>query len=183
MKNEEINIKGIIIYAHPYDGSYSNAMKLAAEKGFEDAEDKSCQVIDLFVNKYNSIGDIENKPTFVKQITKYKNMLNKVNQMVIVFPVWWSGMPAIMQSFFNNVSPYSSKEFENLSKVYIYTTSATPNTIIKTILKSPVKHQLKSLAKKMGATNIIYRNLDKISCSQERRENFLKKITKEVKNG
>ena len=177
------NKKAIIVYAHPYDGSYSNAMKKAAEQGFTEAANKSYKVIDLFKEKFDSIGHITNDTTFSKQMNKYKKMFNETNEVVIVFPVWWSGMPAIMKSFFDNLFPYGADKFSELEKINIYTTSATPNTVAKLILKFPVKHQLKSLAKRMGAKKVSYRNLDKISCSVERRENYLKRITKEVKNG
>ena len=177
------NKKAIIIYAHPYDGSYSNAMKKAAEQGLAEADDKSYEVIDLFEDNFDSMGHIENNESFSKQMSKYKKMFNETNQVVIVFPVWWSGMPAIMKSFFDNLFPYGTEKFEELERVNIYTTSATPNTVAKLVLKFPVKHQLKSLAKRMGARKISYRNLDKIACSAERRNNYLKRITKEVKNG
>ena len=89
MKERSIlsNKKAIIVYAHPYDGSYSNAMKKAAEQGFVEAAEKSYKVIDLFEDEFDSIGHINKSASFTKQMNEYKDMFREVNEVVIIFPI------------------------------------------------------------------------------------------------
>ena len=177
---------GVVIYCHPYNGSFSNAIKDAAIKGFKKKNIK-VELIDLVADKFNPIGKNLNDNKTITQIKKYQDLILGADDLVITYPIWWSGKPALMKGFFDTVL-WDEKFFKVVNgkmqpvsnifnNAFVFTTSFTPNMVTKFLLRSPNRKRAIGAFGSLGFKNINFYNLDKVKDSLERRERFLLKVT------
>jgi len=100
----------VILYAHPNPKSFSNAIKETAfdflsKNGF------NVEVVDLYSINFNPIlsaKDFENiqQGTISEDVKKQQEIINKSDLIVLVFPVWWYNMPAILKGYIDRVFSY-----------------------------------------------------------------------------
>lgn len=189
--NKAIERNGVILYTHPYNGSYSHATLKAAEQAYIDRGVKYT-VIDLNKENFDPVDDSSAKN--VALIEKYQKLLLNATELVVLYPVWWSGPPALLKGFLDLV--LEEKKFytetigkrkgiaTNIRAAYVFTTSATPNMVARFALRWPTKTSItRGTLKVIGVKNIKFKNIDKLGVSSERRERFLRTITKMIKKG
>lgn len=189
--NKAIEKRGVIVYSHPYNGSYSHALLESAKKAYIDRGVKYT-VINLNEDGFIPTDSTSKKNTDL--IAKYQELLLSATELVLLYPVWWSGPPALLKGFLDLV--LEEKKFfvevvgkrkalaTNLRKAYVFTTSATPNTVSRLVLRWPTKTSItKGTLKVIGAKKITFKNIDKIGVSKERRERFIKKVEMTIKKG
>lgn len=186
------NNKSVIVYCHPYDKSFSSAIKSSAEKALI-TKGKEVTVINLAKDDYNPMNANKKTATHAKLVKSYKEIIKAASEVVFTYPIWWSGQPAQLKGFIDEI--FSEKDFYKIdngaitpngkmpSKFYVFTTSFTPNIVIKTLLLSSSKRALKSTLKTKGAKKVTFKNLDKVGASAYRREKYLKNVGKLLKKG
>lgn len=189
--NKATEKRGVIVYSHPYNGSFSHATLEAAKKAYIDRGVKYT-VIDLNGDGFEPTDSTTKKN--LDLIAKYQELLLEATELVLLYPVWWSGPPALLKGFLDLVLEEKKLFVEvvgkrkglatNIRKAYVFTTSATPNTIARFVLRWPTKTSItKGTLKIIGAKKITFKNIDKIAVSQERRERFVKMIEMKIKKG
>lgn len=94
-------MKKLIITAAPNTWSFTHAI---AEKIVE--KNDNSEIINLYSKEYSldflNFQDKRNMPE--NEIIKYiQEKIMSSDEMVFVFPVWWSGIPAILKNFFDSV--------------------------------------------------------------------------------
>lgn len=103
-------MKYLIIYAHPNESSLNNHLL----KNLIDSLQKEQQVIeirDLYKIQFNpvlSFADMEGQrmgkvDAAVKQEQEY---ISWADHIVFIYPIWWTGMPAIMKGYIDRVFSY-----------------------------------------------------------------------------
>ena len=193
--------KAVIVYAHPYNGSYAAATLEAAKKGFE-AKGKKYEVIDLHAEKFDPVYHGPELARYARgevvdqQAQKYANMIKEADELVLIYPIWWSGMPAIMKGFCDKVFLSNDGFWETLSpkgvfpflwgrstwikRVSIFTTSFTPNIVSKLMLGAPYKKQaVNGTFKAMRMRSVKMYNIDRVKTrSMACKKRHLNKVTK-----
>ena len=94
-------MKTVIITAAPNTGSFTHAIW---NKILEN--NPSSEIINLYSEEYSlDFLRFENKKDFPENETvkKIQEKITASDELVFVFPVWWSGVPAIMKNFFDSV--------------------------------------------------------------------------------
>lgn len=97
-----------IIYTHPWDGSFNHAILERTMSVLQEAGEE-VQVIDLYKDGFEpamSEKDLslynEGKSTDVL-VEKYNKILDNTSRVILIFPIWWYDMPAMLRGFFDKV--------------------------------------------------------------------------------
>ncbi|MGX7203701.1 NAD(P)H-dependent oxidoreductase [Enterococcus pingfangensis] len=183
-------MKTLIIYNHPYEGSYNHAILESVIKGIKKAHG-DYEVIDLDKEKFNPIMTSADLLGFVKHqavdpmAISYAEKIRKADHLVFIFPIWWELMPAMMKGFIDKVIypglTYDYKEnglsmssrLKKLKSTTVITTMNTPKIMYKFTYGNAVKKALiKGTFKKTGMKNIkwISLNMVKMSTAQKRQK-------------
>ncbi len=168
----------LIITSHPYRGSFAaglaqNLRQALLTRGHSVAQ------IDLVADGFNPVMAGEDlrewgKGQYVDTLVgQYKTELQKAELLIIPFPVWWGGMPAILKGFFDKVFlpgfayKYGEKgELIGLmkdKKALVVSTMETPNEVFNSYFGNPVEGALlKDTLGTCGIEVIQHFALDKI---------------------
>lgn len=142
-------MKTLIVFNHPYDGSFCNAILMAAKQGAERCGE--CEIINLDKENFNPVMSGHDLQAFVlarrqpqkvlsmldAQVLSYKEKLEEAEHLAFIFPVWWMLMPALTKGFIDRVifplvaydyAPDGSMQsrLRNLKRVTVVTTMNTP---------------------------------------------------------
>lgn len=182
----------VIVFNHPYDGSYCSAVLEAVTKGLQRANHE----VDLMhldndgFNPRMSGADLkaflEHQP-IDPQVIDYNERLEKADHLIFIFPIWWDIMPATTKGFIDRVlSPgvvydHHPRGFglvpllENLRGVTIITTMNKPKILYSLIIGNLIKKvMLKSVFKTMGYKNLKWINLTSVkSAGHKKRVEWL----------
>ena len=88
----------LIIYAHPNCKSFNNAILKQVESSISSTH--KIKTIDLYKENFDPVlkFDEENKRRDLAkspETLKYRDMIKEADKLIFIFPIWWSGMPAI----------------------------------------------------------------------------------------
>lgn len=104
MRNrEERRMKPLLIIAHPR----ATAEESHTRHGFEHAKSRleaaevEYAVIDLYEEKFDPV--MRRKPSVkhLAQLEKYRALIDDADKILIHYPIWWNGPPAILKGFFD----------------------------------------------------------------------------------
>lgn len=97
----------LVIYAHPNPASFNAAVLEQVKRGLGDSH-HSYTVIDLYQDNFDPVltyGDkmtrheLKNDP----ETSSYREMVKQADHLILIYPVWWYGVPAILKGFFDRV--------------------------------------------------------------------------------
>lgn len=136
----------LIVYCHPYEGSFNHAVLEALCERY-DRTGEAYQVIDLYqdgfdpalspaeLKVYNEGGVVD------PLVLRYQELVAGCNKLVLVFPIWWNDMPAMLRGWFDKVmlagfSWVSTGEglkgtLTHIERAEVYTSSSNPTEFIR----------------------------------------------------
>lgn len=184
-----------IVFNHPNENSYCNAILNAVTKGLQQANHE----IDLMHLDNDGFNPTMSKPdlkAFVEhqpidpQVIDYNERLKKTDHLIFIFPIWWDLMPALTKGFVDRVlSPgvvydHHQRGFglvpllKNLKSITIITTMNKPKIMYSLLIGNLIrKAMLRSVFKTMGYKNLNWISFTSVkSVSQQKREKWLKDI-------
>jgi NAD(P)H dehydrogenase (quinone) len=116
----------LIVYAHPEPASFNSALKDAAVEAIQTAGHRA-EVSDLYAEGFNPVAGRHDfntvaDPTrfhyqgeqllasqqdgFSEEIRREHARLNRADVILLQFPLWWGGPPAILKGWFDRVLAY-----------------------------------------------------------------------------
>ena len=101
-----ISLNVLVIYGHPNKRGHNGLILKNVLKKLRERHIKH-EVLDLYHIKFNPVLDETElytqgkKPS--KEVLKYQKMLKNADEVIIIYPVWWNGMPGIVKGFFDRV--------------------------------------------------------------------------------
>lgn len=188
-------MRTVIVFNHPYEGSYCNAILKAVTKGLQ----KASHEVDLMhldndgFNPAMSLSDlkgfVEHKP-IDPQVIEYNERLKKADHIIFIFPIWWDIMPASTKGFIDRVlSPGVAYDhhprgfglvplLKNLKSVTVITTMNKPKIMYSLLIGNLIrKVMLRSVFKTMGYKNLNWISFTSVkSVSQEKRVKWLNNL-------
>jgi len=182
-----------IIFAHPWHGSFGKAI-LDTVTGKLEKGNKAFQVIDLNKDNFNPVFTESELALYSRGgfsdplVEKYQNMLGNSSEVIIIYPIWWMNMPAILKGFFDKVLLYGfAYNYENgwnpllkVSKTLVITTSQQKTENFASA-GDPVNSFINNSLYSVGINNATWLNCDLIvSGEDQHRRNFLEKVEKAV---
>ena len=97
-----------IVFAHPWNGSFNKAILDKVMEKLDQTKEKYT-VIDLNKDKFNPVMTEEELSLYSQGksidslVEKYQEILKNTDELILVFPIWWMSMPAILKGFFDKV--------------------------------------------------------------------------------
>lgn len=181
-----------IVFNHPYEGSYCNAILNAVTNGLQ----KSKHEVDLFhldKDRFNPVMTEQDLKAFVDRkpidpkVIEYTQRLDKADHLVFIFPIWWELMPALTKGFIDRVlfpgvaydhSPNGHGMiplFKNLKGVTIITTMNTPSFLYQIVFGNAIKKaMITGTFGKLGYKNLKWINLTMVrTVSDKKRKKWL----------
>lgn len=126
-----------VIYAHPWRGSFNRAILDGVMKRLE-ASGREHALIDLYNEGFNPVMTEKDLSLYNAgksadpTVDRYNRILDQSDEVILIFPIWWYDMPAILRGFFDKVmligSAYTEGEdglcpLRDMNRVVLFTTS------------------------------------------------------------
>jgi len=185
----------LVVLAHPLDSSLS---KHLANKTINHLKNKGYKVTvkDLYGESFNPVlNKFERESYYQAQFddTQMKSdiaQLKQTESLVLIFPTWWFGFPAILKGWFDRVwAPGHAYEhasdfgpikqcLSNLKEMKVITTLGSPWWVDTFILRKPVKKVLKIALLGACATNCKFKMLSLYKSEQLSKDKVDKFVAK-----
>ncbi|WP_440896985.1 NAD(P)H-dependent oxidoreductase [Amphibacillus sp. Q70] len=187
----------LIIYAHPYKGSFNHAILINVINILEN-KNKSYEIIDLYVDDFDPRYTAEELALFSQGktldplVVQYQEKLNEASSIILISPIWWNDIPAILKGFFDKVMKqtfaYQSKPtgikglLTSIHSATVITTSTSPTWYLRFISGNFIKKVfLNGTIKQIGIKRRNWINFGGITTStKEKRELFLKSLERKL---
>ena len=96
----------LIIYAHPHCQSFSEAILKKVQAGLSKVH--TVTLLDLYAEQFDPVLRFDkcNKTQTLSksaEIEKYRTLVAQADHMIFIFPIWWSGMPAMLKGFIDRI--------------------------------------------------------------------------------
>lgn len=179
-----------IVFAHPWHGSFNKVILDTVVKNLSD-KNKDYQIIDLHKDKFNPVYEEEELALYSKGqfkdeiIGKYQSMIKNSDEIVFIFPIWWSDMPGILKGFFDKVF---LKDFAfnyeggwnpllNIEKTTVITTSEQDTENLVNFSGDRINGLVKTILPSVGMKNGVWLNCEQTTHgTQEHRVEFLNSL-------
>lgn len=188
-------MKVVIVFNHPYERSFGNAILNSVTKGLRDANHE-IDLMHLDNDGFNPVMSKADLKAFVDhkpvdpQVIDYNERLEKADHLIFIFPVWWDLMPAMTKGFIDRVlTPgvvydHHPRGFglvpllKNLKGVTVITTMNKPRIMYSLLIGNLIKKaMIKSVFKTMGYKNLKWISYNMVkSVSQDKRIKWLTDI-------
>lgn len=185
----------VIVFNHPYKGSYCNALLEAVSNGLKKGNHQ-VDLIHLDRDGFNPAMSAADLKAFVAhnvvdpKVMDYQERLKKADHLIFIFPIWWDIMPACTKGFIDRVlSPGLAYDhhprgfgliplLKNLNSVTLITTMNKPKIMYSLLIGNLIKKvMIKSVFKTMGYKNLKWISYNMVkSVSQEKRVKWLTEI-------
>lgn len=150
-------MKVVIVFNHPYDGSFCNAILQSVTNGLEKGNHQ-IDLIHLDKDNFNPVmtaGDLKgfrDKKPIDPKVIEYSYRIKNADHLVFIFPIWWELMPAMTKGFIDKVIfPGVAYDYTNesntrmkplwnkLKGITIITTMNTPNWLYWLLFGNAIK--------------------------------------------
>lgn len=188
-------MRTVIVFNHPNQGSYCNAILQSVAKGLQNANHE-VDLMHLDNDEFNPAMSKADLKAFVDhqpidpQVIDYNERLKKADHLIFIFPIWWDIMPATTKGFIDRVLfpgvvyDHHPRGFglvpllKNLKSVTIITTMNKPRILYSLLIGNLIrKTMLRSVFKTMGYKNRHWISFTSVkSVSQKKRVKWLSNL-------
>jgi NAD(P)H dehydrogenase (quinone) len=101
-------LRVLVVYAHPLETSFVSALHARIVETLR-VGGHSVDDLDLYAEKFDPVMSREQMRVYVdpkantREVEPYVARLRAAEALVLVFPVWFDGLPAILQGYFQRV--------------------------------------------------------------------------------
>lgn len=149
----------LVVYAHPLADSFAaalhNAIVTALRRGGHEVDD-----CDLYAEDFDPVMTAAERRAYnsaspdLSGVADHVARLRAAEALVLCFPTWWYGLPAILKGYFDRVwvkdVAFTLPEdgglirpaLTNIKRIWVVTTYGSPWWLIKLVLREPVKSVL-----------------------------------------
>lgn len=188
-------MRTVIVFNHPYEESYCNAILESVTKGLEKSTHE-VDVINLDKDQFNPRMTSADLKAFVEhtavdpQVIDYQERIRTADHLIFIFPIWWDIMPATTKGFIDRVlSPGLAYDhhprgfglvplLKNLKSIILITTMNKPAIMYSVLIGNLIrKVMVKSVFKTMGYKNVNWISFTSVkSVSHEKRVKWLNEL-------
>jgi NAD(P)H dehydrogenase (quinone) len=156
-------MKVTIVFNHPYDGSYCNAILNSVLSGLKKANHE-VDLMHLDKDNFDPVMRTKDLEAFAKAkyekinslqsldpvVLDYKQRLENADHLIFIFPIWWELMPALTKGFIDKVIfPGIAYDYiketrvisrlKNIKGLTVITTMNTPSFLYRIIFGNAIK--------------------------------------------
>ena len=185
-----------IIFAHPWNGSFNKAILDKVVEKLDETKEKYT-IIDLNKDKFNPVMTEEELSLYSQGksidplVEKYQEILKNTDELILVFPIWWMSIPAILKGFFDKVMTkgfaYESTQtgikglLTNIKTAKMITTATAPKFLLNITGFGITMKKANLGGIGIKKTEWIHYSLKSKGKDEDRKE-FLEKVGKFVSN-
>ena len=139
------DMKTLIVFTHPHEGSYCSAILKAVQKGLKKGG-HPCKTINLDKDEFDPVMRTKDLKAFAELgrgmtealddldpiVLRYKKKLEWAERIVMIFPIWWMTLPARRLR----------SRLRNLREVTVITTMNTPADVYSDIFGNSIEGSL-----------------------------------------
>jgi len=95
-----------VIFSHPWNGSFNKAILDKVVEKLEETKEKYT-IIDLNKDGFNPVMTEKDLELYSQGksadplVLKYQEILKNTDELILIFPIWWMSLPAILKGFFD----------------------------------------------------------------------------------
>ena len=194
-------MKTLIVFYHPYEGSYCRAILSAVQEGLKRGG-HPLKTIDLLRDAFDPVMHEKDLEAFVVYgrtgdiidsavdpvVLHYKKKLEWAERIVMIFPIWWMTMPAMMKGFvdkvifpgvaYNMEGPQLVSRLHSLKEVTIISTMNTPAEVYRDRFNNSLEGSLiKGPFNQIGIHDVEWISINMVKqIGQEKREIWLQEL-------
>lgn len=148
-------MKHLIIYAHPNDGSLNHHFMQTVVEILQ-SKNHEIEIRDLYQLNFNPILSLEDLKgqrmgKVADDVKQEQDYISWANHITFIYPIWWTGMPAIMKGFIDRVFSYGfAYRYDQGIQKGLFTGKQT--TIINTHGKSKTEYESTGMDKALSLT-------------------------------
>lgn len=178
-----------IVFCHPLKQSFNHQILDAVTRALSD-EGREYDVINLYGENFNPVLDSTELANEGKgrnadpQALAYAEALQKSEQVVFIFPIWWGSMPALLKGFFDktfikgmvyDTTPEGAiMPCLNIDKTTLVTTSEADSELFGNYIMGYLTPMTLSA---VGMNSVRWFNLDHMSKKTDTdRQNFITEV-------
>ncbi|OED44848.1 hypothetical protein ACH42_06545 [Endozoicomonas sp. (ex Bugula neritina AB1)] len=150
----------LVVYAHPNPESFNNSIQLLVCSELKTLGHE-VELLDLYQNNFNPCMSREERASYMSKdntrpVEPYVQQLQKADALVMVYPTWWMGPPAILKGWLDRVWLPSvvaeigpngvAAKLTNIKKILIITTQGSSGLRMN-LLGNPPKLMMKACLK------------------------------------
>jgi NAD(P)H dehydrogenase (quinone) len=103
-------MKHLIIFAHPNGGSLNHHLKQTVVESLQ-TKNHEIQVRDLYQDNFNPVLSLEDmsgqrQGKVAEDVKIEQDYISWAEHLIFIYPIWWTGMPAIMKGYIDRVFSY-----------------------------------------------------------------------------
>jgi len=103
-------MKNLIVYAHPNSGSLNHFFKQTVLESLQESGEEIA-VRDLNEINFNPVLSLEDingqrMGTVADDVKTEQDFITWADRIIFIYPIWWTGMPAIMKGYIDRVFSY-----------------------------------------------------------------------------
>ena len=93
----------LVIVAHPKPGPEGSHTRSGFEHALASLEQAGTEheVIDLYEDDFDPVMRRKPSKRHLDQLDRYRSLIDATDRILILYPVWWNGPPAILKGFFD----------------------------------------------------------------------------------
>lgn len=149
-------MKHLIIYSHPNQGSLNHHLLQTA---IESLKTKNQEIVirDLYQLNFNPVLSLEDMNgqrigNVTEEVKQEQQFISWADHITFIYPIWWTGMPAIMKGYIDRVFSYGfAYRYEQGVQKGLLTGKLT--TIINTHGKSQAEYESFGMHKALSLTS------------------------------
>jgi NAD(P)H dehydrogenase (quinone) len=149
-------VQVLVIYCHPVAESFAAAahgivLQTLAARGHEVVD------VDLYAENFDPVMsrqerlDYQNTERNIRPVRKYDEQLATAEAIVLVYPAWWYGMPAMLKGYFDrvwlpgvafDVTPDGrvlTERLQRIRRIVVVTTYGGPWWMVRIALGDPAR--------------------------------------------
>lgn len=103
-------MKNLIVYAHPNSGSLNHFFKQTVLESLQESGEEIA-IRDLNEINFNPVLSLEDMNgqrmgTVADDVKTEQDFITWADRIIFIYPIWWTGMPAIMKGYIDRVFSY-----------------------------------------------------------------------------
>ena len=182
------NERTLIIYAHPYEGSFNHAVLEAGRHPRPGQGRPTLRRSQLLADGFDPRYTTEELALFGEGgtldplVTRYQDLIDSATRLIIIAPIWWSELPGVLKGFVDKVMKHNwaytatrtgiKGRLTHIREVLVLTTSIAPTWSLKRLAGNAVNGVfLGSVMKQLGMGGrrwVNYGKVDKGGASRAR---------------
>jgi NAD(P)H dehydrogenase (quinone) len=160
----------LVIYCHPVAESFASAVHAAVVRALAEAGHAVTDV-DLYGEKFDPVMSRQERQDYLntahneRLVKRYDDQLVDAEALVLVYPAWWYGMPAMLKGYFDRVwlpgvafdvlpdGTVSTERLRQLRRIVVVTTYGGSWWMVRLAIGDPARKLIGRAVRALCARN------------------------------